>query len=181
MLTMVSSSLSLIPLLLSYLCLPVPQAWVELTVIYILMFQLSFFFLTERSTFLTLCILCFFILAPSFWRYLLDVLEINASVSSLQLVGCGPQRLEPLLYTTFWFPVSILCLEWACLARNPIHVLVFMYLCNAFVTEGCHLHHHDCAATCGMLMSVVCTILISTRIFHDTECTYMYLERSQNF
>lgn len=43
------------------------------------------------------------------------------------------------------------------------------------------LHHDDCAATCGMFISVVCTVLISTRIFHDTECTYMYLEGSRNF
>jgi hypothetical protein len=77
--------------------------------------------------------------------------------------------------------VCIPCQKWACLTRNPIHLLVFMYLCNAFVTEGCHLHHHDCAATCGMFMSVVCTILFYTRIFHDTECTYMYLEGSQDF
>jgi hypothetical protein len=75
--------------------------------------------------------------------------------------------------------IFIPCCKWACLTRNPIHVSVFMYLCNTFVTEGCHLQHHDCGATCGMFMSVICTILICTRIFHDTECTYMYLEGSQ--
>jgi hypothetical protein len=32
-----------------------------------------------------------------------------------------------------------------------------------------------------LLFVYVYIILISTRTFHDTECTYMYLEGSQNF
>jgi hypothetical protein len=52
----------------------------------------------------------------------------------------------------------------------------FIYLCNAFITEGCHLHYHDCGATCGIFMPVVCITLISTRTFHDMECTYIRKE-----